>query len=268
MTTVDGPVRHPKGESEESPGLAPGPYVRGLVESSVGSKVLIALTGFGLVTFVSFHLIGNLKLLSGDPSSINKYAYFLKHDLGLLIWIARGGLLATFVLHIVLAVRLKRRALEARPVPYVHAVSAQAGIASRSMIWTGAVVGLFTLFHLAHFTFGLFHGVYVPTDHGLVWTPYLELKDTMDPLRHNVYEMMVAGFSNVLLAAIYLIAQVVLFVHLRHGIPSLFQTLGLKNVRFRGPIDILGLLIALTILIGNSAIVLAVQFGWVTSQYR
>ena len=77
----------------------------------------------------------------------------------------------------------------------------------------------------------------------------------------------VAGFRNPVLSAFYLVCQVVLFVHLRHGIPSTFQTLGLKNARFRGPIDVLGLAVALTILIGNVAIVLAVWLGYVQPLY-
>jgi succinate dehydrogenase / fumarate reductase cytochrome b subunit len=129
------------------------------------------------------------------------------------------------------------------------------------------VVGLFTLFHLAHYTFGWVKGAWVPNSATgqLVYTNYLNLTDARG--RHNVYEMTIAGFSNAWLVAVYLVAQVVLFVHLRHGIPSVFQTLGIKNARFRGWVDILGLLIALAILAGNVALVLAVQLGWVRSQY-
>jgi len=259
-------VRHPKGPPAEAPGLAAGLFVQGVLDSSVGAKVLMALTGLGLVVFLILHLIGNLKLLSG-PESINQYAHFLKHDLGLLLWIARAGLLVIFVLHIYLAIRLKARAFAARPVPYACPASAQAGIASRTMIWTGAVVGLFTLFHLAHYTFALGFGTdaYEPGV-GYVYKNYLELRDTEG--RHNVYEMMVAGFSNGPLAAIYVVAQLALFVHLRHGIQSAFQTLGLKNTRFRKPIDLLGLAVALALLLGNCAIVFAVQFGWVKSELR
>jgi succinate dehydrogenase / fumarate reductase, cytochrome b subunit len=262
-------VRHPKGPVETADGPAAGPYLQSVLESTVGGKVLIGLTGAGLFGFVLFHMIGNLKLLSG-PDSINGYAYFLKHDLGALLWIARAGLLVIFVLHIALAIRLKRRAAAARPVAYVHQASAQAGFASRSMLWTGIIIGLFTLFHVAHFTFGWVTGVETrdPQTGQMVWTNYVDLKDARDPLRHNVYEMMVSGFNNVLLASLYIVVQVVLFVHLRHGIPSMFQTLGLKNARFRGPIDLLGLVLALTILVGNVTIVLAVQLGYVASQYR
>ena len=252
MESATGTVRHPKGASEPASGPDARAFVRSVVESSVGSKVLVALTGTGLAAFVIFHMIGNLKLFQG-PDAINSYAYFLKHNLGALIWVARGGLLAIFALHLALAIRLKRRAIAARPVPYAFPGSAQAGVASRTMIHTGVVIGLFALFHLAHFTFGWVTG-----------TSYLDMTDAKG--HHNVYEMMVAGFSNKVLAVLYLAAQFALFVHLRHGIPSAFQTLGLKNALFRKPIEIFGLAIALAVTIGNCAIVLAVQVGWVTSR--
>ena len=145
--------------------------MRGLVDSSVGAKILVALSGLGLTVYVVFHMIGNLKVFQGRDA-INGYAYFLKHDLGMLLWIARGGLLAIFVLHIVLAMRLKLRSVAARPVAYQSSRDVQATIASRTMIWTGIVVGLFTLFHLAHFTFGWVKGV--ETSPGVVRN-YLEL---------------------------------------------------------------------------------------------
>jgi succinate dehydrogenase / fumarate reductase cytochrome b subunit len=259
-------VRHPKGPAKPRKGPQAKAFLTALLDSTVGSKVLVALTGFGLVGFVVFHMIGNLKFLSG-PDAINGYAYFLKHDLGALIWLARGGLLAIFVLHLALALRLKMRSAAARPVPYQVYAPSQATVASRTMVYTGVVVGLFTVFHLVHYTFGWVKGVEVPdpATGQLVFKNYLDLTDAKG--RHNVHEMMVAGFSNVWMVAIYLVAQVVLFVHLRHGIPSVFQTLGLKNARFRGAISVLGLLVALAILLGNVAIVLSVQLGWAKSQY-
>lgn len=267
MASATGTVRHPKGPAEPPTGPDAGAFLRAALDSSVGAKVVVGLTAAGLVLFVVFHMIGNLKLFQG-PDAINGYAYFLKHEIGAFLWLARAGLLFIFVLHIALAVRLKLRAVAARPIPYAVQHSTQPGYASRTMIWTGIVVGLFTLFHLAHFTFGWVNGteVYDPAAGRYVWTNYLDLTDANG--RHNVYEMMVAGFSNGYIIAFYLVAQLFLFVHLRHGIPSVFQTLGLKNARFRGPIDILGLVLALLVLVGNCAIVLAVQFGWVQSQYR
>jgi succinate dehydrogenase / fumarate reductase cytochrome b subunit len=268
MPAATGTVRHPKGPAEPATGPDAATFLRASLDSSVGAKILVGITGLGLVLFVIFHLIGNLKLLPGGIESrnaINGYAHFLKHDLGLLLWFARIGLLVIFVLHIVLAVRLKLRSVAARPVAYTYSRTAQAGVASRTMVWTGIVIGLFTLFHLAHYTFAWVNGteVFNPKTGQLEWTNYLELEDPQG--RHNVYEMMVAGFSSTPIAVLYVVAQLFLFVHLRHGIPSLFQTLGLKNARFRGPIDWLGLVVALFILIGNCLIVLAVQLGYVQS---
>jgi succinate dehydrogenase / fumarate reductase cytochrome b subunit len=265
METAPTGVRHPKGPAKPRKGPEATAFATALLDSSVGAKVLVALTGTALVLFVVFHMIGNLKILQG-PDAINGYAFFLTHDLGALIWVARAGLLLAFVLHIALALKLNLRSAAARPVPYQVYRPAQAGLASRTMVTTGVVVGLFTLFHLAHYTFGWVKGVQVPDANGqLVFRNYLDLTDARG--RHDVYEMTVAGFSNAWVVAIYLVSQVVLFVHLRHGIPSLFQTLGIKNARFRGGIDVLGLLIALAILAGNVALVLAVQLGWVKSRY-
>ncbi|MFO0799338.1 MAG: succinate dehydrogenase cytochrome b subunit [Gemmataceae bacterium] len=266
MDTATTGVRHPKGPAKDRKGPDARVFAASVLDSTVGGKILVALTGTALVGFVVFHMIGNLKVLQG-PDAINAYAYFLKHDLGALIWVARGGLLALFVLHLALALRLRLRSVAARPVPYQVYRPAQAGVASRTMVYTGVVVGLFTLFHLAHYTFGWVKGVQV-TDAATgqkVFKNYLDLADAKG--RHDVYEMVVAGFSDWGMIAVYLVAQVVLFVHLRHGIPSVFQTLGLKNARLRGGIDILGLLVALTILVGNVALVLAVQLGWLKSQY-
>lgn len=239
-------VRHPKGPPEAESGSSAGGFVKAFLDSSVGAKLTVAITGICLTLFVIAHLIGNLKLLQG-PEAINHYAYFLKHDLGVLIWIARAGLLSVFVLHLVLALRLQYRARAARPIAYSHARSVQARVSSRTMVWSGILVGIFILYHLAHFTFGWLDPA------------YLELKDAKG--QHDVYRMMVAGFSNPVIATIYLVAQVILFMHLRHGIPSTFQTLGVKSAKWVEGIDLLGLAVAIGIFFGNSAIVLLVWGG-------
>jgi succinate dehydrogenase / fumarate reductase cytochrome b subunit len=256
MAAASATVRHPKGPPEREPGQKAGPFLSAFVQSSVGAKILVALTGIGLVTFVIFHMIGNLKVFEGQDA-INSYAYFLKHSLGALIWIARAGLLAIFVLHLALAIRLTLRSWAARPVPYQHPGSVQATTASRTMIWSGVVVGLFILYHLAHFTFGWLNGVEVKPGHVV---NYLDLKDNDG--RQDVYSMVVAGFSNPVIAILYVAAQLVLFVHLLHGVQSSFQSLGLKNRRFARAIWIFGLLTALTILVGNLVIVFGVFAGW------
>lgn len=280
MATVPltGPVRHPKGPAEPPEGPDAGAFVRAYLNSSVGAKITVSVTGLGLVLFTVFHMIGNLKVLPGGTASrdaVNAYAHFLKHDLGLLLWIARAGLLALVVGHIFLAVRLHLRSRRARPVPYAFRRTAQATVASRTMLWSGVVIGLFILFHLAHYTMGWVkpavfdHPVRVAAEGGTAVVPagtgvhYLDLRDEKG--RHDVYNMVVAGFTNPYVSVLYLVVQLVLFVHLRHGIPSTFQTLGVKNARFRGPIDLLGAAVALLILGGNLAIVLAVGLGYVTA---
>jgi succinate dehydrogenase / fumarate reductase cytochrome b subunit len=248
-------VRNPKALAPATGPASATPFLRSVVDSSVGAKVLVALTGLGLAGFAVVHMIGNLKVFAG-PDAINHYADFLKHDLGLLIWIARAGLLGVFVLHLALAIRLTLRARAARPVPYTHPGRVQATAASRTMIYSGAVVGLFILFHLAHFTLLGFQKVEVGTGK---MVPVLELKDAKG--RHDVYSMVVVGFTTPWLCVLYIAAQVVLFVHLLHGIQSAFQTLGLKNKRFAPLIRLLGVAVAGTILVGNLVIVIGIWAG-------
>ena len=253
-------VRHPKGPPVEKPGRRAAPFLWAFFDSSVGAKITVALTGLGLVGYTLAHLIGNLKVFSG-PDSINGYAYFLKHDLGIILWLLRAGLLGIFVLHLTLAFRLMLRSRAARPVPYAQPGSVQATLTSRTMIWSGAAVGLFVLFHLAHFTFAWIHGaeVHDPATGRFVWRNYLELQDAKG--RHDVYSMVVAGFTNPWLCMLYIAAQFVLFFHLLHGIQSSLQTLGLKNGRFRQAIQMLGFATAATIMVGNIGIVVGVWAG-------
>ena len=256
-------VRHPKGPPEPEPARGAAPFVWAFLDSSVGAKVTVALSGLGLVGFTIFHMIGNLKVFQG-PEAINGYAYFLTHNLGALIWIARAGLLAIFLLHLTLALRLSLRSKAARPVPYAHPGSVQATLTSRTMIWSGVVVGLFVLFHLAHFTLLGFQTVEVngkPVN-------YLDLKVQGDPLKHDVYSMVVAGFTTPWLAVLYIVTQVVLFLHLLHGVQSSFQTLGLKNGRFAPAIRVLGFAVATLILLGNLTIVIGVWLGWAPPLYK
>lgn len=248
-------VRHPK-EKKDADLTGANSFLWALFDSSVGAKVIVALSGLGLTAFTVFHMIGNLKVFQG-PDAVNAYAYFLTHSLGLLLWAARAGLLAIFLLHLVLAIRLTLRSRAARPVAYLYpGTGVQASVSSRTMIWSGAVVGLFILFHLAHFTFlGLQEVIVGPGEAVNV----RELKDAQG--RHDVYSMVVAGFTTPWLAVLYIAAQVVLFIHLLHGVQSSFQTLGLKNSRFAPVIRLIGFAVAVAILVGNVGIVVGVWAG-------
>jgi succinate dehydrogenase / fumarate reductase cytochrome b subunit len=217
--------------------------------STVGSKVIVAATGTLLLGFVIAHMAGNLKMFAG-PDKINEYAEFLK-SLGPALWLARIGLLAVLLTHMLLTLSLKKRSADARPIGYVRQSTIQATFASRTMVQTGLLVFLFIAYHLAHFTLG-----WTQTADG---TNYLALHDAAG--RHDVYRMVIAGFSSVPIALIYLAAQVVLFVHLSHGIASVFQTLGLNTPRTAGVVRWIGYAIAGLILVGNCSIVLAVWCG-------
>jgi len=251
----------PKGPRQTPAQYHPLAWATTYLNSTVGSKVLVAITGLSLVGFLVFHMIGNLKVLFGQDD-INGYAHFLKHGLGPILWIARGGLLVLFVTHIALALRLKAKTSAARPVPYLALKPVQATLSSRTMLLTGLVVGAFLLYHLAHFTFGWTHQVELANG---MKVDYQSLKDAEG--RPDVYSITVAGFRSPLIAGLYIVAQLILFAHLSHGIQSTLQTLGLKGTRFAPLWSALGFSTAGAILIGNLVIVIAILSGLVPPIY-
>src|SRR2546427_783475 len=151
--------------------------------TTVGHKYLVALTGLALTGFVIAHMTGNLLVFKGRDA-LNSYALFLK-DHGGLLWAARLGLLAAFVLHIALAVRLTLRNRAARPQAYVYEDTVQASVASRTMIWSGLAILAFVIFHLLHYTFG---AVFATAPDG---TNFLDLSESVnlatpkDPARRH-----------------------------------------------------------------------------------
>jgi succinate dehydrogenase / fumarate reductase cytochrome b subunit len=220
--------------------------------STIGSKFLVALTGMMLVGFLCGHLAGNLLIFKGQDA-LNAYAKGLK-DLGGLLWVARLGLLGAFVLHIFLAVRLQMRNRSARPERYQHSGTVQASTASVTMLYSGLLILAFVIYHLAHYTLGLVHA----SDSG---GNLLELHDKLG--RHDVYTMVLTGFSKWWVSLSYIVAQVVLWFHLSHGISSVFQTLGLNAPKYWPIIRGAGLLLATIIVVGNISIPTAVLLGWV-----
>jgi succinate dehydrogenase / fumarate reductase cytochrome b subunit len=246
---------NPKGPRQVKLGADPVSWASSYLNTSVGSKILVACSGLALTAFLIVHMVGNLKIFDG-PDALNSYAYFLKHELGAYLWAARIGLLALFLAHVVLALKLSARSRQARPIRYISQQSAQASLASRSMLYTGIVILAFVILHLAHFTFGWVHE-YRYADGTTV--NYLDKLDEHG--RHDVYSMVIAGFTTPWLAVTYLICQLLIGIHLSHGIQSTIQTLGLKSVRFAPAWTWLGYAVALTIVLGNCAIVLAVWTG-------
>jgi succinate dehydrogenase / fumarate reductase cytochrome b subunit len=233
------------------------------VRSSVGSKYVMAVTGLGLIGFVIVHMLGNLLLFAG-PDALNGYAKALK-DKGALLWVARAVLLAIFLVHVALGIRLTLQNMRARGSRYVYEDTVQASWASRHMLLTGLVTLAFVVYHLAHFTFGVTTAAEVkdPVTGEVRSVNYLDLRDPEDPGRHDVYRMVVAGFRSPWVTLTYLAAQVFLWLHLWHGASSWFQSLGLNHPAYNPFLRKFGPVLATAVLVGNCSIPLAVFFGLV-----
>jgi len=218
-----------------------------LWQSSLGKKYVMAITGFGLFIFVIVHMLGNLQIYLG-PEHLNAYARALKSTPALL-WGARLGLLVMAVLHVAAAVQLARANRQARPVRYVNRKPIKTNVASRTMIISGLILLAFIIFHLGHFTLGW------------VNPEYLDLKDPIDMSRHDVYRMMIMGFSNPFISIFYLVSMGLLLLHLSHGVSSLFQSLGLRSKKIVGFLDKFARGAALILFLGNASIPLAILAG-------
>lgn len=223
-------------------------WVLHFAKSSIGAKVIVALTGALMFGFVLVHMAGNLQIFLG-PEPYNAYAHFLKGTPELL-WTARTVLLASVVTHAASSLRLNWLNRMSRKVGYQQRKYARATWTSRSMAVTGSMVLAFIVYHLAHFTLGLTD----PTHYGL-----------LDPKgRVDAYSMFVYGFQNVPVSILYIVAMVLLGLHLEHGVSSMFQTLGINNPRFNPLINRLGQIFAVLVVLGNCSMPLAVMLGYIT----
>jgi succinate dehydrogenase / fumarate reductase cytochrome b subunit len=218
-----------------------------LLSSSVGGKILMALTGSFLVLFVIAHLAGNLLIFKGRES-FNAYAQGLR-DLGPLLWIARIGLLVFVLTHIRLAFQLSARNRAARKQDYGARRWLATTFESRFMLFGGLALLAFIVYHLAHFTFG--------------WVQP-SLYGRLDALgRPDAYGMVVDGFKNPVVAFSYVAAMVFLALHLKHGVASAFQTFGASHPRYLPAIRAAGPALAILLAGAFSSIPLAIFFGLV-----
>lgn len=231
-------------------------WLSAFLRSTVGAKLAVAITGILMFLFLIVHLSGNLLVFAGQDA-INTYSENLRR-LGPLLWVARIGLLASVVAHVVLTIRLTRQNANARQVRYAIHKPQVSSLASRIMIVSGIVVMAFIVFHLAHLTFGV-----VFPDHfalrEVVSTGGLTGAAAAD--RQDVYGMMVAGFRNPLVAGFYVVALVLLGLHLAHGVSSFFQTLGVNHPKYNEILRRSGPVLATVIVLGFISIPLAILFG-------
>ena len=223
-------------------------HLSAFYRSSIGKKIIVAVTGLILIGFVVGHLLGNLQIFFG-PDYINSYAEKLR-SLGALLWVIRIFLLAVVVLHIYFTIRLAIDNRRARGGAYIKKDHVKATLASRSMALSGLLLLAFIIYHIAHFTVQ-------------VADPRFALLK-MDPLnRHDVYSMMVYGFQNLLVSGFYIVAMFLLALHLSHGTSSFFQSLGLNDKKLTPKLARGGRIFAWLIFAGYSSIPVAVLLGLV-----
>jgi succinate dehydrogenase / fumarate reductase cytochrome b subunit len=232
--------------------------------SSIGRKILMAVTGLILIGFVIGHLVGNLQVFQ-DPDQLNGYAQFLR-QLGPWLWGARLVLLVSVVIHIWAATALTLENNRARPEPYGVKHTIRATLASRTMRLTGYVVLAFVLYHLAHFTWGAVSSksykdnleLYtMQSDYRFAGLPVVKAGAEV----HDVYEMVILGFQNPVVSLFYIVAVGLLSFHLLHGFDSLFQTLGLRSSRWSACLRKVTVLFCFAYFLGNLAIPGAVLVG-------
>jgi succinate dehydrogenase / fumarate reductase, cytochrome b subunit len=220
-----------------------------LWRTSVGKKVVMAITGFILYAFVVGHMLGNLKIYAG-PEKYNAYGLFLR-EVGApavphagLLWLARAVLIVSVVLHVLAAVQLWLSSRAARPVGYDLKKDIAAGYSVATMRWGGIFLALFTAFHLLHFTVGA-----VGYDGSRTFLP------------GDIYHNVVTGFSVWYVSAFYILAMLALGLHLYHGVWSMFQTLGVNDSRNNRAFKALAVLSAVIVAGGNISFPVAVLTG-------
>jgi succinate dehydrogenase / fumarate reductase, cytochrome b subunit len=212
----------------------PAPFLH----STVGKKVVVALTGLVLYLFIVGHLLGNLQIFLG-PEKLNAYGRYL-HETAPLLWGARIVLLVSVFFHFLFTVQLTIHNRRSRPVGYAMHEPIQASAASRFMIWSGLFLIFFVVYHILHFTTGAAHPQFNPLD---------------------VYGNVVIGFSSAPVIAVYALAMISLGFHLSHGVYSLFQTLGLNHPKYNSLRRALALASGWLIPIGYLTIPAAVALG-------
>jgi succinate dehydrogenase / fumarate reductase cytochrome b subunit len=206
---------------------------------AIGKKIIMAVTGLIWVAYLITHMLANLLVFQG-PTRINAYSAFL-HGTGGALWVARLVLIAALVFHVIAAMQLAGQRYEARPVGYAGGRQPQVSTwASRSIRWGGAIILLFLVFHLLHFTVGTAHPSFVEGD------PY-----------HNV----AAGFQSLPMVVLYLVAMAAVGMHLYHGVWSSGRSLGMSPPSPRPLRRSVALVLSILIWLGFTVIPIAVYAG-------
>lgn len=225
--------------------------ITNIFRSSLGKKYMMAVSGLVLFLFVIGHLVGNLQFFLG-PESINRYGHFLQSNVEL-IWPARIFLLGMIGLHIWSAINLSLENKAARPVPYANWNPTTATYASRTMLMSGLIIFVFIIYHLLHYT------VQVQSIN-FTGQNFVSFEDPQK--RHDIFKMMVLGFSNIWVSGFYVLGIGLLCLHLSHGVSSMFQSLGLKNKVYGPCLDKGSRILAWLIFLGYVSIPVSVLLGY------
>lgn len=214
-----------------------------LFSDSIGRKAVMAVTGLLMVLFIIGHMLGNLTIFAGQDG-INSYAQHL-HELAPIVWGTRLVMGVAVLLHVVLAIQITMENSAAKPEKYAVTNLLRATFASKTMIWTGVIIAVFVGYHLLQFTFRVTPDVVVG----------------MDGDRFDVFTMMLKSLDHTLIAVIYVVAMLSLFLHLTHGIQSAFQTLGLANALLLPRYTVAGKVLSGIFLVGFASIPVVIVFG-------
>lgn len=221
------------------------PRVSAFYRTTVGKKVLVAITGFILLGFVIVHMIGNLKAFQG-AEYFDHYAEalralgapFLGHEQAL--WVFRVVLLLAVGVHAWFGIELWLISRRARPVGYEKEPHLELSGASRVQRWGGVLLAVYVVYHLLHFTTGNAHPDFVPG---------------------AVYQNLMVGFESLLAAGAYVVAVAILALHLYHGTWSGLQTLGLNHPKYNPWRRGIAAAIAIVLFVGFASVPVAVQLG-------
>lgn len=208
--------------------------------STIGKKVVMAVTGLIMVGFLIGHMAGNLQVFLG-PAKINGYSAFL-HSLGELLWLVRGVLFAALILHITAAVQLTLRDRAARPVGYKKHETSAATFASRTIRWGGVIIAVFIVMHLLHFTTG-------------TWRP-------APFVAGDVYANLVNSFHVWWVSALYLVAMLAVGLHLYHGTWSSVRSLGIAPASPRPLAHKISAAVAIIVWLGFTLVPVGILLGW------
>jgi succinate dehydrogenase / fumarate reductase, cytochrome b subunit len=224
------------------------------LSSTIGLKLIMAISGIVLLGFVVGHMLGNLQIFLGEDA-LNQYASAL-HGTPALVWGTRIVILGSVFAHIYSAFTLTVRSRAARPANYGNHHWLRSSYAVRTMRWGGVILLAFIVYHILHLTVT---APVLPSEHA---AEVACSHQGMEVTCGNVYSNVIKGFSFAPVAIFYIIAQVMLGLHLTHGVWSMTRSLGISNPKWTDLAEKIAVTIGGAITIGNCSIPLAVLFGF------